>query len=131
MWGYSSTGLERRIVYPNVAGSNPVIPAYSLTKLSKMAKIAFAVYKTGGLDCCSKTCAFKSTCANHYTAGDFRSEGGLTPKLRLVGKTFECDTYIEGGPIDFHEIPLNIEANNDGALYLENGEFKLVEYWRL
>lgn len=47
-------------------------------------KIPVEIFNGGGIDCLSETCCYKKECANHTTAGDFRSENGFTPKLHLV-----------------------------------------------
>ncbi len=41
-------------------------------------------------------CVSTEECANHETAGDFRTEDGLTPDLRQVGEGWECS----GNPRD-------------------------------
>jgi hypothetical protein len=41
-------------------------------------------------------CVSTRECANHETAGDFRTEDGLTPDLRQVGGAWECS----GNPRD-------------------------------
>jgi hypothetical protein len=41
--------------------------------------------------CLEDGCPHKFTCANHLTAGDFRTEGGLTPNLKIIGLNWCCD----------------------------------------
>lgn len=36
------------------------------------------------------TCPLWQECANHVSAGDFRTEGGMTPALRIHNGVFEC-----------------------------------------
>jgi hypothetical protein len=33
--------------------------------------------------CLEETCLYRKNCANHVSAGDFRSEDGFTPELNL------------------------------------------------
>ena len=41
---------------------------------------------------CEESCYHQSECANHTTAGDFRSEGGFTPNLLLGDDgSWTCD----------------------------------------
>ena len=41
--------------------------------------------------CLDERCKHKRECANHTTAGDFRSEGGDTPDLVKTGKGWRCN----------------------------------------
>ncbi len=41
---------------------------------------------------CLEECQYEKTCANHTSAGDFRTEGGVTPKLSLSGGKIYCST---------------------------------------
>ncbi len=40
------------------------------------------------IHCLDKNCFYKHECAQHITAGDFRTEGGITPKLVVIEKMF-------------------------------------------
>lgn len=53
--------------------------------MNKIVRIK--VYPEGGIDCLETNCPLKRECANHYTAGDFRSEDGLTPLLTIKSRT--------------------------------------------
>jgi len=55
-------------------------------------KIQLKIYDSGGIDCLSDSCAFKRECANHKTAGEFRSEGGFTPELYEKHGEYFCET---------------------------------------
>lgn len=39
---------------------------------------------------CQAQCPFDRECANHISAGDYRTESGLTSDLHRVGKHWEC-----------------------------------------
>lgn len=45
---------------------------------------------TPHLDCGEDSCLFVKTCAQHSSAGDFRSEGGMTPDLAWVNNQWYC-----------------------------------------
>lgn len=42
------------------------------------------------LECFEEDCIFKHECANHVTAGDFRTEDGLVPDISLVEGVYHC-----------------------------------------
>jgi len=49
--------------------------------------------------CEDEGCPERHECANHCTAGDYRTEDGLTPDLRYTEKSWECSQKPEGyGP---------------------------------
>ena len=56
-------------------------------------KVLLRVYAESGIECLSKTCPHKRKCANHESAGDFRSEGGFTPLLSERNNEYICDSY--------------------------------------
>ncbi len=43
------------------------------------------------LECNSISCPNKLDCAQHYTAGDFRSESGRTPNVIKIDDSYVCD----------------------------------------
>lgn len=53
---------------------------------------------SGFPECWEKECPQARECPNHYTAGDFRLEGGNTPSLRKRGfwlwHWWECDQTL-------------------------------------
>jgi hypothetical protein len=55
-------------------------------------RIQIETYLGGGIGCLSEQCAYTRTCANHVTAGDYRSEGGFSPEIRQEDDKFFCDT---------------------------------------
>ena len=46
--------------------------------------------------CVSKTCWLNKECANHETAGDFRSEAGFTPNLQKKDNVWYCEQKETG-----------------------------------
>lgn len=42
--------------------------------------------------CISNICKFSRECANHTTAGDFRTEDGFTPEITVVSGEVVCLT---------------------------------------
>jgi hypothetical protein len=64
-----------------------------------------------GHGCClSATCLYRKTCAQHETAGDFRSEGGFSPKINVSDEgVISCETIKETS--DGHA-KYRIEPNN-------------------
>ena len=44
--------------------------------------------------CMSKTCSYTDECANHESAGDFRSEGGSRGNISIVDDKLSCDETI-------------------------------------
>lgn len=59
------------------------------------------------VQCLEKNCRWNRVCANHYTAGDFRTEGGARPILSLRAGEVFCETmHSEGDGCEYHELPL-------------------------
>lgn len=50
------------------------------------------------LVCESETCEFRKVCAQHYTAGDFRSEDGDTPNIISINDLYFCNQTITDHP---------------------------------
>jgi|SRR5579862_7245937 len=60
--------------------------------------------------CLQKNCKWDRVCANHETAGDFRSEGGPRPLLKLLNGELHCDTFHSpGNGCEYHEEPVNVD----------------------
>lgn len=60
-------------------------------------KTKLTIYQNGSIECQSKICYNKKECANHSSAGDFRCESGLTPRIKIIslflgGASAECFT---------------------------------------
>ena len=63
--------------------------------------------------CLEKECPWKRVCANHYTAGDFRSEDGSRPLLSLRNGEVHCQTiHSPGNGYEYHEEPVNVALPN-------------------
>lgn len=92
-------------------------------------KISTKIYIGGHIGCLSKTCPFRSECANHATAGDFRVEDGFTPELFEENGQFYCRTKKETLNHNFPDFPANVEHLNKGALSFENGSFIFANLW--
>lgn len=64
-----------------------------------------------GSVCEDNICSHRKECANHETAGDFRSEGGDRPNVRITSHgVLLCDRTITDGT---------------GAVYLDNGKLRI------
>jgi hypothetical protein len=45
------------------------------------------------LVCENDDCHYRKECSNHQSAGDFRTDGGIQPKLVYVRGVLHCETY--------------------------------------
>lgn len=62
--------------------------------------------------CLQENCKWDGVCANHATAGDFRSEGGPRPLLKLLSGELHCDTFHSpGNGNEFHDEPTNTDPS--------------------
>lgn len=60
----------------------------------------------GGIMCEADDCQQERECANHCTAGDFRSEDGMTPDLALISNNWHCtkkDSKQRNGALIFKD----------------------------
>ena len=59
--------------------------------------------------CLEENYRWRKVCANHYTAGDFRSEDGVTPNLSLRNSEVYCETIHcnQGDDDRYRESPIN------------------------
>lgn len=59
--------------------------------------------------CEMSNCPYQRECANHASAGDFRSEGGLVPELSMKNGEVHCDTIMRPSDesIDYACLPEN------------------------
>ncbi len=92
-------------------------------------RISFELYEafrgTQGIGCKEEKCPFRKECANHVTAGDFRSEDGIAPNLTYLGGEIHCHTAEEEIDPDtrFGTLPVNADHLSRGSLSLtKNGE---------
>lgn len=61
--------------------------------------------------CRQENCKWDRVCANHISAGDFRSEGGPRPILKLLSGEVHCDTFHSpGNGCEYHEEPVNVDS---------------------
>lgn len=83
-----------------------------------LMKIELELYEYGGIGCLSKDCKFLKSCANHVSAGDYRTEDGFKPDLIEENGERICHTYDQ--PIskfsDFHFLPVNYDKLKRGAI---------------
>lgn len=58
------------------------------------------------VQCLQDDCPWKRVCANHASAGDFRTEGGYRPVLRLQSGEVFCDSFhMKGDGEEYNEQP--------------------------
>lgn len=83
--------------------------------------------KHGYINCLEENCPFWRECANHITAGDFRSEDGITPKLSILNGQIGCSTIYadKDDTTTYQSIPTGHESA--GALVLNDGNIELAE----
>jgi hypothetical protein len=55
-------------------------------------QIPVEIYDGRGLSCLSETCRFRQECAEHASAGDYRSEDGFTPEITVADGEYRCAT---------------------------------------
>lgn len=80
------------------------------------------------LNCTEEHCKFNRTCANHESAGDFRSEGGFTPEIIIENDKIFCRTTERDGQSQFNEIlPKNHEELGRGSV-TRDGKGNLMVY---
>lgn len=67
---------------------------------------------------CLEDCPFDRTCANHCTAGDFRTEGGFKPELTLENEKVICYTKNQSvdSSISYETLPENHRQLEMGAV---------------
>jgi hypothetical protein len=73
-------------------------------------KINADIKNYGAMICEETECRWKRVCANHTSAGDFRSEDGSRPVVHLEQGEVFCETfYSEGDGCEYHEIPTHVD----------------------
>jgi hypothetical protein len=55
-----------------------------------MKEFKFEILPSGYINCLEADCMLSRECANHTTAGDFRTDDGGTPIIKIVGKQILC-----------------------------------------
>lgn len=75
----------------------------------------------------SRTCIYCYSCANHDTAGDFRSESGISPRLILLENgRVDCNTKHLPSNEDVRYETIPLEEHNQGMVILNgNCEFEV------
>ncbi len=61
------------------------------------------LYISSGMICDDDDCPHNRECANHSSAGDFRTEGGMSPDIKKFNGQLCCtkqDTGIQHGFVD-------------------------------
>jgi hypothetical protein len=72
----------------------------------KLKEIKHQVYSSGYIEC-QEDCPFDRVCANHSSAGDFRSEDGASPALEIHAGKLMCASFYSNGDGDaYKEYPL-------------------------
>jgi hypothetical protein len=66
--------------------------------------------------CLEETCLYRKSCANHVSAGDFRSEDGFTPKLSLGQGNVYCKTTDHLPMSKFDDLPDNLDHLQSGLM---------------
>lgn len=92
-----------------------------------MKKIEVIIYPQGGIDCNSPSCSFRRECANHRTAGDFRTEDGFTPEMTERNGEYFCETIDRDmadsdDPSFRNDFPENYDNLSRGALTVRDLE---------
>ena len=87
-------------------------------------KIQLKIWNGMGITCLSENCVFKRECANHTTAGEFRSEDGFTPELYEKHGEYFCDTYDRPS---YEELDLNFNFTSFPENYNDLGRGALTK----
>lgn len=87
-------------------------------------RINVRVFDAGGIDCLDEKCPFRKECANHRTAGDFRSEDGFTPDIFEENNVFFCRTKTLKPDETYEGFPSNHKTCGMGMLVFEKGEIR-------
>jgi hypothetical protein len=81
--------------------------------------------------CLSETCIYNRECANHASAGDYRTEDGFTPELDLQGNQWVCLTADRPTGLTeeyryYGATPNNIEELGQGFITLDELRQKML-----
>lgn len=80
--------------------------------------------KADGTRCLDERCAYVRECANHVSAGDFRSESGFTPELIIDKGCTYCATKsrrpARDGAVYRNPIPANYKDLGNGCLSIDS-----------
>ena len=80
--------------------------------------------------CESIECKFRRECANHCSAGDFRSEDGFSPKLTIENGQVNCETYHSSviNSISYTNFPKEYNSMRRGIVCWKNVVEKIDMY---
>ena len=80
--------------------------------------------------CEACNCPYQRECANHDSAGDFRTEGGFSPELTLKNGEVHCSTIHQPADtkIDYACYPSNLKSFGGGCVHWENIQEKVNNY---
>lgn len=93
-------------------------------------RINVIISTAGGVSCEEQKCRFRKECANHSTAGDFRTEDGFSPELFEENGVFYCRTKSsKEGDCKYATLPVEYDSMDRGAVVFRNGSF--VSYGEL
>ena len=85
-------------------------------------RVDIEIFTCGALQC-NDECIFSGSCAIHKTAGEFRSEDGFSPEIRLEDDIFFCDSKDQPSRYtEYGTVPLNHDALSSGLLRMEAGK---------
>lgn len=85
----------------------------------------------GYFECCDEECKYRKECAQHETAGFFRTEDGFTPELLIIGNLCYCDTKDRASlkGLSYEDLPDNYDELSHGALMSDRcGMLVLVSF---
>jgi hypothetical protein len=68
------------------------------------------------VSCESANCKFRSECAIHYSAGDFRSEDGFTPRMFREKGVFYCSTINSSDHKSARCVPAEVDKLGRGGI---------------
>jgi len=91
-------------------------------------KIEAAMPNGDGAIICEDDCVYSRECANHTSAGEFRSEGGFTPELS-VNERMECFCRTKERPVSLvHNDPLPTGlADGRGMVVIRGGKLTVYQ----
>ena len=82
--------------------------------------------------CCnSKDCPYRRGCANHSSAGDYRTDDGFSPELVRLGSDIYCKSYdkppmvVDENQRCSYDIPENVYDLGNGFVNIEDVEDSL------
>jgi hypothetical protein len=78
--------------------------------------------------CMSEECKFCKDCAQHSSAGDFRTDDGFRPELSLTScETADRPKHIDYEPI-YREVPDNVDTLETGFMSLKEILGRIDDY---